>query len=339
MQLNPKEVYDCIVAAIQTGIVPMIHGSPGIGKSQIVHAIAKEYNLKVIDLRLSQCDPTDLSGFPQIDNNRKKGCYLPMDTFPLENDPIPEEYSGWLLFFDEINSAPKTVQAAAYKIILDRLIGQHSLHKKCLIVAAGNLETDNAIVESLSTALQSRMLHLELVPDLESWIDWANSNNIDNRIISYLRFQPELLFSFKPNHIDKTYACPRTWEFANRLLQRPNLDSTVLLALLSGTLSEGVAREFFSFIEIYTQLPKLEDILKSPKTVKISKESSILYALSGLLIKSVDKNNLDDAMKFISRLPAEFQVITIKGIIKKDKNLISTPIITEWITQTGHNLF
>ena len=50
-----------ITAAIKAKVVPMLKGSPGIGKSQIIWQIAAAYNLMVIDLRLSQCDPTDLN--------------------------------------------------------------------------------------------------------------------------------------------------------------------------------------------------------------------------------------------------------------------------------------
>ena len=101
-----------ITTYIKAGIVPMLEGSPGCGKSQVVHQIADAYNLKLIDLRLSQCDPTDLSGFPTIIGG-KKADYMPMAHFPIEGDPIPDGYAGWLLFLDEFNSAPNAIQAAA----------------------------------------------------------------------------------------------------------------------------------------------------------------------------------------------------------------------------------
>lgn len=50
-----------IAAYFRAGLVPMISGSPGIGKSAILRAIARMFNLKMIDLRLAQCDPTDLN--------------------------------------------------------------------------------------------------------------------------------------------------------------------------------------------------------------------------------------------------------------------------------------
>ena len=192
MQVKISQAVAMLTAYLQAKLVPMLVGSPGCGKSQIVYAIAKHHNLKVIDLRLSQCDPTDLAGFPTIEKHTtadgkeiSKADYVPMKHFPIEGDPIPQGYKGWLLFLDEATSAPKAIQAAAYKLILDRMVGSHHLHKHVAIVAAGNLETDNAIVEPMSTALQSRLVHLELVIDHMEWIDWASTNNIDHRIIAW----------------------------------------------------------------------------------------------------------------------------------------------------------
>lgn len=61
MQINTTQAQSIITKCIQAGLVPLLKGSPGAGKSSIVHALAKQYKLKVIDLRLSQCDPTDLN--------------------------------------------------------------------------------------------------------------------------------------------------------------------------------------------------------------------------------------------------------------------------------------
>ena len=207
MQVKINAAASMIAKFIRAKIVVMLSGSPGIGKSHIVHQIAAEYGLKVIDLRLAQCDPTDLAGFPTITG--EKASYKPMDTFPIEGDDIPKGYNGWLLFLDELNSAAPSVQASSYKIILDRMVGNHNLHKNVAIVAAGNLETDNAIVQPMSTALQSRMAHLELVVDAKEWVEWASSHGIDYRITSYINFKPDALYTFSPDHTDKTYASPR----------------------------------------------------------------------------------------------------------------------------------
>lgn len=61
LSVNLIEARNLVEKCIRSQLVPMVHGSPAIGKSAIVHQIAKDYRLKVIDLRLSQCDPTDLN--------------------------------------------------------------------------------------------------------------------------------------------------------------------------------------------------------------------------------------------------------------------------------------
>lgn len=109
MQVKVSQAILMVTEYIRAQLVPMIIGSPGIGKSAIVHQIAKKYNLKLIDIRLSQTLPEDLNGFPFLKGN--KAGYVPMDVFPIEGDEVPDGHSGWLLFLDEFNSAPPAVQA------------------------------------------------------------------------------------------------------------------------------------------------------------------------------------------------------------------------------------
>lgn len=111
MPIKVSQAKSLIETTLKSNLVPFLVGSPGVGKSAIIKDIANKYSLKVIDIRLSQCDPVDLNGFPNLEG--KKATYRPMDIFPLESDSIPDGYAGWLLFLDEFNSAPMSVQASA----------------------------------------------------------------------------------------------------------------------------------------------------------------------------------------------------------------------------------
>ncbi len=337
MQIKCSQALQVLPTCIKQQLVPMLTSSPGIGKSDIVRQIAKDYNLKVIDLRLSQCDPTDLLGFPNIKGD--KAGYVPMDTFPIKGDTPPGDYSGWLLFLDEMNSAALAVQAAAYKLILDRMVGKYNLHKNVAIICAGNLESDGAIVNEMSTALQSRLVHFELVVDAVEWNDWAIANNIDHRITDYIKFKPGNLYSFKPDHTDKTYACPRTWEFANRVLPKNINTEPNLLPILTGILSEGVAREFITFIKIYDTLPKIKDIQINPSGVAVPDEPSILYALTGSISHNMNATTAEQLMVYVSRLPVEFQVVTLRETVRRNRDLLSHAAIQKWITESSATLF
>ena len=337
MQIKISQAKSLLVKALKVKLVPLLVGSPGLGKSQIYQQIADDHNLLLIDLRLGQCDITDLNGFPKIEGD--KAGYVPMDTFPIEGDPIPEGYSGWMLLFDELTSALPSLQASSYKIILDRKIGKYNLHKNVVVCAAGNLETDNAVVEPMSTALQSRMIHFELVVDAKEWVDWASSHGIDYRITSYINFKPDALYTFSPDHTDKTYASPRTWEFANRVLQVADSSSPECLPMLAGTISEGVAREFLGFCKIHLDLPKLTEIIQSPTTIPVPSEPSILYAMTGALGANANEENVSPLMKYITRLPVEFQVVTLREMVRRNKKLIQNEAVRTWVTQSATDLF
>lgn len=336
MKIKISQAADLLTTALKAKLVPMLHGSPAVGKSAVVKEIAHNFNLKLIDLRLSQCDPTDLLGLPTFTNGRAG--YAPMNTFPIEGDEIPRGYSGWLLFLDEFNSAPMSVQAAAYKLVLDRMVGIHNLHKNVAIVCAGNLESDGAIVQPMSTALQSRLVHLEVEVNNKEWVDWANSKGFDHRITSYIDFRPDQIYTFSPDHTDKTYASPRTWEFMNNLLKVSKITRD-MLPLMIGTVGEGTAREFYGFCEIQDRLPKLEEIISKPNTIKVPDEPSVLFALSGSLAANATDENVSSLITFIGRMPAEFQVVCLRNLVRRNKALLKNPAIIGWITKASVDLF
>ena len=337
MQVKPSQASTLLATYIKAGLTPMMSGSPGIGKSQIVYQLANEYNLKVIDVRLAQCDPTDLLGFPSIKG--AKAGYVPMETFPLESDPVPEGYSGWVLFLDELTSASLAVQAAGYKLILDRMVGTSPLHKNVAIIGAGNLESDNAIVQPMSTALQSRLAHMELTIDLKEWLNWAAENHIDHRITSYLNFKPGNLYTFQPDHTDKTYACPRTYEFASRVLKLIDIGSPTALPMLAGVLSDGVARELLDFCKIEKELPKIQDIVSDPKGTTLPSEPGTLFALTGSLAHHATKENVSAILEYAERMPPEFQVVCLRELIRRNKSLMSSPAVQKWLAKAGEELF
>lgn len=340
--VSPSQAFRCVRKVLKANRVPMLHGSPAIGKSSIIHNVATMSKLKVLDLRLGQCEPTDMLGFPYVDLIKFKSGYVPMDTFPVEGDKIPEGYNGWLLFLDELTSAPPPVQAAAYKLILDRMVGQSKLHPMCFLVGAGNLESDNAVVHPMSTALQTRMTHLKLRLDVKEWLSWAMDEKFDHRITDYVQFRENHLYTFDPDHTDLTYASPRTWHMNNDVLTlgcEGNVKDIDFLALSSGNITEGVSREFITFTEIYQHLPKIADILSNPTGTPVPDEPGTLFALTGSLGNHADKDSIEKIMQYITRMPLEFQVVTMRYVIKRDRGMKSVPVVASWLAAHIAKLF
>ena len=340
VEISASDMTDALDSVLLSKLTPMLVGSPGIGKSDIVKLTAKKHNLKLIDLRLAQSDPTDLNGFPTLQNDGTRMDYAPPTTFPLENlDEIPVGYEGWLLFLDEINAAPPAIQAAAYKLVLDRQIGSHNLHKRVAIVCAGNKATDKAIVNRLSTAMQSRMIHLNLMVDTESWLEWANTHNVDHRVISFIKFRPELLHKFNPSHADNTFASPRTWEFLSKIIVDKKEFTKTDHAVLVGTVGEGPATEFRAFCDVYRDLPTIDDMLENPTLVNIPKEPGHQYAMTTLISHHANEDTIEALMIVAKKLPIEFQVVVLKDIYSIAPELKKNQIIQDWVSQNADKLF
>lgn len=296
---TPKATKENCIAVLKANRVPFIQGSPGISKSDIVKEIANEFGLKLIDLRLSQMEPCDLLGFPFEVGDRAD--YKPMKTFPLETDNVPENYNGWLLFFDEFNSANREVQAASYRIILDREIGNKRIHPACFMVCAGNKSSDKAIVNKLSSALQSRLVHLFMQPNTDDWIEWAITHNIDARIIAYLSSKPGNISTFNPDSTDVTYACPRTWHMLSDIIKEtPELKGKH--PLIAGVVGKGVAVEFTAFCDLGTDLPSIADIIANPQRTKIPDKLNAMYYLISSIATNLDKTNCIPLLEYCDRI-------------------------------------
>ena len=314
----------------------MLASSPGIGKSALGNEISEDYMLKFVDERLSSADPTDLNGFAMILNQgekRLKGGYVPMEMFPVEGDEVPKGKKGWLVMLDEFNSAPLVVQAAAYKVVLDKKVGMHNLHKKVAVMAAGNLATDKAIVNRLSTAMQSRMVHFHIICCDKAWMQWADGHDIDHRVKSFIKFQPELLHKFDPNHTDVTFPCPRTWEFVSKIImpwtEKIERSKTPALA---GTVGQGAAIQFTSYCEIFEKIPTLTQILANPTGVTFGDEPSMQYALAGMVGHRMTPDNADPLISFISRLGIDFQVSTLRSAIAREPKIKKASNVKTWIS-------
>jgi len=188
--------------------------------------------------------------------------------------------------------------------------------------------------------MQSRLVHIELETNHETWLKWASKNNIDYRITSYINFKPGQLFKFDPDHNDHTFASPRTWEFVSKLLKLwPNEIKAEKLPLLAGAISEPMAREFVAYCKIFEELPTIQDIISKADTLEIPSEPSTLYALSGSIAHNMKESNIDNIMQFVNRMPPEFQVITVQETLSRNKSLLTSKSMREWRHVNVEKLF
>ena len=326
---SPRQTREFVIEAVEAGLVPFVQSSPGMGKSSIMRNVAKHFNLKLIDHRLSTSPPEDMSGLPHFDKDGYARFAPFADLFPLRGTALPEGKEGWLINFDEFNSAKRDTQAASYKTILDKMVGQHYLHDNVAIVAAGNLATDRAITNPISTAMQSRMVHIEMRIDQEEWMqDVAITENYDPRIIAFLGAYPSKLMDFKPEHTEKTFCCPRTWEFMDKLIRGKEVTES-RAPLYSGTITSGVALEFIQYTKIFAELVNISEIIQNPSGVAVPIDNGTKWAMVSHVMEHVKADNLKEISTYIARFDLPFRILFFRSLMIRHSGLRQHPAFIE----------
>jgi len=270
-------------------ISTMIWGAPGIGKSSIVAQVAQENELEFIDVRLSQLAPTDLRGFPVAEDGIAK--WYPPEFLPRQGKGI--------LFMDELNMAPPTLQGVAQQLILDRQVGSYLVPEDWYIWAAGNRKEDRTAVFDMPSPLANRFLHLHVEANFESFKVYALKKKVHEQIIAFLSFRSTLLHKLDPQQ--PAWCSPRSWVMASQL-HNAGLD-------IATAVGDGAAAEFAAYITLYQTLPDLVPILQgNGESIAFPEEPSVRYATTtALAVRATDANQAYNAFSWLSdRATAEW---------------------------------
>jgi hypothetical protein len=274
----------------------MLWGPPGVGKSQMVEQVAVKNNVPVIDIRLSQMEPSDLRGIPFRDGDAVEWA------IPSMLPDAKRHGSQGILFLDEITSAPPSVSAAAYQLILDRKLGNYEVPEGWAIFAAGNRQGDRGVTYSMPAPLANRFSHYEVDVNLDDWVVWAWEHNINERIIAFLRFRPDLLFDFDPAHNPVAFPSPRSWEFAHNALHKFEDHPELFLGALQACVGPAAGVELNAFIDSLEQMPDLDAIIAG-ENVSAPKEIDLQYAVAAALVgRAIQVKGQDNAHAVMGKI-------------------------------------
>jgi hypothetical protein len=227
-----------------------IMGSAGTSKTSLVKSLSTtpvDYNGKhydgyeIIDIPIAMCEEMgDILGFPveeiemenknskiwikavdslissyikegYVNTGRQRTVYAPPSWVPTEEKP-------GILLFDDANRASPRILKGIMQLVQDYKTISWSLPKGWTMVFTGNPDNRFNQVTAMDTAQLTRMKFITLVPDAIEWSIWAENNNIDKRLISFILRYPEMMVGSERTN-------PRTLaEFGIALKRFPNLD-------------------------------------------------------------------------------------------------------------------
>ena len=323
----------------------MLWGPPGVGKSQAIRQIEKKIedstgkSVNVTDVRLLLFNPIDLRGIPTSNADKTLAVWLKPQIFQMDSD----DNIVYFLFLDEISAAPQSVQAAAYQITLDRVVGEHKLPDNCIVIAAGNRTTDKSVAYKMPKALANRLMHIEIEGSFNSWKKWAISSGINDKVIGFLSFRQNHLMDFNSSSDDLAFPTPRSWEMVSNILNGIDDDIDNMYSLVAGIIGTGVAVEFRTWAKVYKDLPAVEDIFDG-KMPALPTNTDAMYALTASMMAYARSHKdemagIANSIRYAEKMPPDFSTVLMKDYMYIDKDykerLMLIPEFAKWLQSKG----
>lgn len=225
----------------------MLVGRHGIGKSQIVADFFQQKGMKVVPFFLGQMsDPGDLIGLMHKDEPTGRSEFLPPYWWPHDGDPI-------VLFLDELNRARPEILQSVMELALNKTLAGKRLPVGSVIVSAVN-EGEEYQLTDLDPALVSRFNLYEFAPTVDDWLIWAERNQIDGRITSFIQKNPHFLDGdglqeATPERLDAVSGLIKTpdrrgWARVSRIIESADQIDSILTKLIAGVVGSKSANAF-----------------------------------------------------------------------------------------------
>ena len=222
----------------------MLTGRHGIGKSQILTKYFESLGITVKTLFLGQMsDPGDLLGLPNKDEATGKTTFMPPYWFPIDGKPI-------VLFLDELNRARPEILQTVMDLVLNRKLAGRALPEGSRIISACN-DGDEYQLTDLDPALVSRFNIYTFRPSVEEWLLWAEREGLDERVISFISANPDMLDRSGDTKEDQGLEKDpdrRAWEKVARLMENIQNPVAVHQKIVAGIVGiQAASQLFFSF--------------------------------------------------------------------------------------------
>jgi hypothetical protein len=315
MHGNPMNIPPVSIAAAKDALVSqfsdatlrrrasMLWGTRGVGKSSIVHQVAAQSGVPLVDLRLTTIEPVDIRGAIYADDDQAKTVWFPPEFLPNQDEP------EGILFLDELTAADQRLQISAYSLILDRRVGHYRLPDGWMVVAAGNAAYHGAVSHDMGTALADRMFHFNVQTVIGAFLDYAVANDFAPEVMAYLKVRPDKLDDTQSQLANDHLigASPRGWEDVSNVV-RSDLPDAAKQVFVQGRLGAANAAEFFGVLrelQAGADVMRLLEAKRGKETAALLPRTlDALYGMTyALLGAATEAPTLARALEIVEQLP------------------------------------
>ena len=278
----------------------MLHGRPGVGKTEVVQALADRIGARLHDLRLTTIEPQDLRGLPYYDHSAAKTVWYRPEDLPDTDTPA-------ILFLDELTAAAPSLQPTVYGLLQERRVGRHRLPDSVMIVAAGNQVEDGAIAYDMGTALSDRLIHMIVQANAEDWLaNYAIPAGINPAVAAFIRTRPDLLETTEDAlRRGQMIACtPRSWTRVSRIMDSIP-DRATRQVMIAGTVGSAAAAEFALLADEIAATVRIDEMLATARADRTALYPATLHGLTAMvfgLVGMVGRDTLPAAIEVLADL-------------------------------------
>ena len=312
-------------------------GTAGSAKSSTVHRFVEKRDLGFIDLRVSQLDPVDVRGLPDIDGD--SATWRPFDCFPnAERDG-----EQGILLLDEFNSGVPTVQCSLYQLLFDCKIGNYKLPDGWVVWACGNRSEDNGVTFDVPAPNANRFAnHVHVDPTVDDF----DRTDIRDEVIGFLYFRPELLFSYSGDATDMAFGSMRTWTYLSRLIDAweevngvidHRKPTELFRKTVQNAVGEGEGTEFIAYLDCHGRMPNLNAIISNPEEGEVPTEMSVMWAVIAGLISHFDADHelAGRILRYSLKLSPEFAIVLARQCQKIDSEFVENIHMVDFTNKFG----
>jgi hypothetical protein len=288
-----SDLTDALAICVRLRVPVILWGGPGTGKTSVVQAMAKSFDLPCEVVIAAIREPSDFAGLPIV---TAAGVTMAPPSWAVR---LRDAGRG-ILFLDEISTAPPAVQAALLRVVLERTVGDLELTGDVAIVAAANPPDEAADGWDLAAPLANRFCHLEwsitanefaeglvagfAVPaevKLDVQLQKRSEVRWRGLIGSFLASRPNLVHELPATSLSgRAWPSPRSWTMAAGLLagaEAAQLPNTVQAMVLRGAVGPSAAAEFLQWAD-GLDLPDPHQALLDPASFRLPARTDKAYA-------------------------------------------------------------
>ena len=316
-------------------IVPMIWGSPGIGKTRVVHLavrmanefLAKKYHsftpMPVIVEPIADKSPEEIAGYPRPDSDLTFRRLMPHKWWKENNTPI-------VGFFDEIAQGNVEQQNVARGALLGHTIGELTFKPGSTVIAASNLMEDRAGTHVMPTHVRDVLTHLYMMPDHREWAMWGAEMGIAFEITSFIQVHgAQFLHQLETQSTALACPSPRSWEKAHHIYSS---DAPIHLkkAMISGTVGNAACGALFDHIRVGKYMPDTKAILAGQAVKMDESKTDVMYMTMCALAGEVSEISAKNLVKWLKTIKhKEFGSFCVNMSLRREPKLRSK--MSEWL--------